>query len=106
MPAAHHGPNRSALTGAGRLCFLPPARRCVIAAGLFVALAGCDHAPTPEPLYYAPDNYSPAALQSSSNDATRCIELIEDGRVTLNGTKEDREQVMNRLYAICARGER
>lgn len=93
--------------GINKRTLSPPARRTALCAGLLISLygfvlawalmlAGCAEHP-PEPPYFE------AAVRSSSNDATRCIELIEDGRVTLQGTKEDREQLINRLYAIVKR---
>lgn len=62
--------------------------------GWALLLAGCAEKPA-EPTYFR------AAVQSSSNDATKCIELIEDGKVELSGPA--REQVLTRLYAIVKR---
>lgn len=94
--------------GINKRTLSPPARRTALCAGLLISLygfvlawaltlAGCADSTPAEPPYFE------AAVRSSSNDATKCIELIEDGRVTLQGTKEDREQLVNRLYAIVKR---
>lgn len=67
-----------------------------------LCLSGCDFSPapvSPSPV----SGYAPAALRSSSNDAAECIDLIESGRVPLSGTQEDRDHLMNRLYAIVKR---